>query len=151
MLSTGLEIPGAAGGLRESLDIDPFEGHSGERVVVVLDTTVGKIRFDPIKDTNGWKRVHVLDVGLGMVVDADLVEDMLARQRERIAEHKADEEAKAKGLKKLEFDDAPGDAYSELDKDALKDLCRERDLPVGGKVEDLRDRLRANDTEGDPS
>jgi len=45
-----------------------------------------------------------------------------------------------------------GDEYDELGKEALKDILRDRGLAVGGKVDELRDRLRADDeaTEEDP-
>lgn len=86
VLSVGIEIPGAAGGLRESLKIDPVQLHHGDKVYVLLETTANKIRFDPEKDEDGWKRVHVLDVDAGMIVDADLVAEHMATQKARIAE-----------------------------------------------------------------
>lgn len=86
VLSVGIEIPGAAGGLRESLKIDPVQLHHGEKVYVLLETTTDKIRFDPEKDEEGWKRVHVLAVEQGMLVDADLVAEHMAQQKARIAE-----------------------------------------------------------------
>lgn len=86
VLSVGIEIPGAAGGLRESLKIDPVQLHHGDKVYVLLETTANKIRFDPEKDEEGWKRVHVLDVDAGMIVDADLVAEHMATQKARIAE-----------------------------------------------------------------
>lgn len=85
VLSVGIEIPGAAGGLREALKIDPVQLRHGEKAYVLLETTTDKIRFDPEKDEDGWKRVHVLAVDQGMLVDADLVAEHLAQQRERIA------------------------------------------------------------------
>lgn len=204
VLSTGIEIPGAAGGLRESLAVDPFEGHKGQRVLVLLETTVDKLRFDPVKDTDGWKRVHILAVDLGMVVDPQDVEAMLAAQRERIAAHKAEAEAEAKGMETITYptdeelhtaheagehadlaitgcvdcqnegrvnpdnvtsladrleqqaadrggEAPPPDEYEGLTGPELKALCKERGLPVGGKVDDLRDRLRASDLGGAPS
>jgi hypothetical protein len=86
VLSVGIEIPGAAGGLRDALKIDPVQLRHGEKAYVLLETTTDKIRFDPDKDEDGWKRVHVLAVEQGMLVDADLVADHLATQRARIAE-----------------------------------------------------------------
>lgn len=84
VLSVGIEIPGAAGGLRESLKIDPLQLRHGERVFVVLETTVDKIRFDPVKDSDGWKRVHVLAAVQGMIVDASVVEAQLDENRRLI-------------------------------------------------------------------
>lgn len=86
VLSVGIEIPGAAGGLREALKIDPVQLRHGEKAYVLLETTTDKIRFDPDKDEDGWKRVHVLAVEQGMLVDGDLVAEHLATQKARIAE-----------------------------------------------------------------
>ncbi len=91
VLSVGIEIPGAAGGLREALKIDPVQLRHGEKAYVLLETTTDKIRFDPDKDEDGWKRVHVLAVEQGMLVDEDLVAEHLATQKARIAEARAAE------------------------------------------------------------
>jgi len=40
---------------------------------------------------------------------------------------------------------AEGDKYDAMDKDALKKEAKKRGLPVGGKVVELRERLRASD------
>lgn len=84
VLSVGIEIPGAAGGLREALKIDPVQLHKGDKAYVLLETTTDKIRFDPVKDSDGLKRVHILAVEQGMLVDESLVRDHLDRQRERV-------------------------------------------------------------------
>ena len=59
VLSSGIEIPNAAGGLRAALRIHPQEFHHGERRWVVLEVVVGKVRFDPVPKTSGLERVHV--------------------------------------------------------------------------------------------
>lgn len=102
VLSVGMEIPGAAGGLRESMKLDPVQLHKGQRVYVVLETTVDKIRFDPVKDSDGWKRVHVLNAEQGMIVDADLVQAHLDEQKARIQAAR-DAEAEAKRREGGEF------------------------------------------------
>lgn len=99
--SAGMEIPGAAGGLREAMKLDPVQLHKGQRVIVVLDTTVDKIRFDPLKDSDGWKRVHVLAVEQGLIAAvsggddgdeldggeaAQFIDRLLTEQRARLKE-----------------------------------------------------------------
>lgn len=149
VLSTGIEIPGAAGGLRDSLAVDPFEGHQGTKVFVLLETTVDKLRFDPVKDTDGWKRVHILAVELGLIVDAQDVEAMVAAQRVRIAEHAAAKEASEKGGRIVyPTDEELLEAHTNGDHaDALIEGCvecqREVDLEAKEKAdaEDLKTEL----------
>lgn len=83
----GIEIPGAAGGLREAMKIDPQEFHKGERVFIVLECVVGKVRFDPIDKTapdGDQRRVHVLDVEGATIVDESIVREHLDAQAERL-------------------------------------------------------------------
>lgn len=84
VLSVGIEMPSAAGGFQDALKIDPVVLHKDQRVLVLLDCTVGKIRFDPVKDTNGWQRVHVLRTVGATIVDGDVYDQALADQREAI-------------------------------------------------------------------
>lgn len=84
----GIEIPGAAGGLREALKFEPVELHKGETVYVVLECTVAKVRFDPTdKDDlleSDWTRVHVLDTESAALVDGNVVAEHLAEQKRRL-------------------------------------------------------------------
>lgn len=86
VLGVGIEIPSAAGGLRDALRIDPLVMHRNEERLVLLRCTVGKIRFDPVKDTKGVTRVHVLDTSEATIVDGEVFEEALAAQRTRIEE-----------------------------------------------------------------
>lgn len=100
VVQVGVELPGAAGGLRAALRVDPREFHQGDKVYVVHETTCTKVRFEPIdkSDPKGpQRRVHVLAVASATTVDADLVATQLDAQRERI-------EA-AKGIQRLPYDD----------------------------------------------
>ena len=87
VVEAGIEIPGAAGGLREAMKIDPATFHKGEQVFVVLECRVGKVRFDPI-DTDyldgPQRRVHVFVVTGATMVDGDLVRTQLTDQAEKI-------------------------------------------------------------------
>lgn len=87
----GIEIPGAAGGLRDAMKIEPAEFHKGETVYVVLQCVVGRVRFDPIdKDdpAGDQRRVHIFDVEGATMVDGDLVREHLDAQADRIARAK---------------------------------------------------------------
>lgn len=97
VIGVGIELPGAGGGLREALTIDPVVFHKGDEFHVVLRCKTGKVRFDPVKDTDAVRRVHVGDVLDAAIVDADDVKEMLEAQALRIEE--------ARGIQRLEFDD----------------------------------------------
>lgn len=87
VLAAGIEIPGAAGGLRDAMKIDPQQFHAGERLYVVLECDVAKIRFDPIQSGDemvGWRRTHVLSAQAATFVDADLVAEAIASQKRKI-------------------------------------------------------------------
>jgi hypothetical protein len=84
---SGIEIPGAAGGLRDPMKIDPQAFRKGERVYVVLECLVDKVRFDPIdhsEPAGDQRRVHVFSVQAATIVDGELVQDHLEAQRVRI-------------------------------------------------------------------
>lgn len=108
VLGVGVEIPGAGGGLRDALTIDPQEFHYGETVFVVIEGKVGKLRFDPIADAGeAVKRVHVLDVQAATIAERETVERLLDEQAQRIEQ--------AKGLQRLPFDDELHDAHESGD------------------------------------
>jgi len=104
VLGVGIEIPGAGGGLRDALTIDPQEFHYGDTVFVVIEGKVGKLRFDPVKDAGeAVKRVHVLDVQAATIAERETVERLLDEQAKRIEE--------AKGLARLPFGDELQEAH----------------------------------------
>lgn len=100
VLRSTIAITKAGDGLSEAMKIAPQEFHHGERVFVVLETTVGKVRFDPIKDTEALSRVHVLEAGLSTIVSEALVREVLDSQAETI---RLAQEAAA-GIKRLPWD-----------------------------------------------
>jgi hypothetical protein len=106
--------------------LDPVQLHKGERVYVVLETTVDKIRFDPVKDSDGWKRVHVLAAEQGMIVDESLVREHLDGLKARVAERDAAAaEAKRRQSGEFTLDEAALDAEHEQGQHAaeLRDGC----------------------------
>lgn len=87
VLEAGIEIPGAAGGLRDAMKIEPQTFHKGEQVFVVLECRVGKVRIDPLDMDyldGPQRRVHVFVVTNATMVDGDLVRTQLADQARRI-------------------------------------------------------------------
>jgi hypothetical protein len=106
VLSAGMEIPGAAGGLREPLKLDPIELALEESCFVVMQLKVNKVRFDPVKDADGGlTRVHVMEVVEAAFVDKDVVGEQLEETRRRIVERKKLEDD-AKGTPQLPLDEA---------------------------------------------
>lgn len=110
IISTGIEIPGAAGGLRDPLKVAPFTGHKGQKVFVLLETTVDKIRFDPLKDTEAWRQVSILKTDIATIVDEGFAKSHLDAQREAI--RLAEEEAA--GIQRLGLSDKADDGEPRL-------------------------------------
>lgn len=82
--AVGLEIRNAAGGLNESMKVDPVELHIDEEITVVLRCMVTKVRHDPLKDTDGLRRVHILTASDATIIEDELVADALDEQKKRI-------------------------------------------------------------------
>lgn len=83
-----VEIPGAAGGLRDAMRIDPQEFEQGERVFIVLEAICQKVRYEPIdgEHPEGTQQlVHILKATNATFVDEDLVREQLDRQKARVA------------------------------------------------------------------
>lgn len=81
--STGVAITNAGDGLSQAMKTDPMLLHSTDKVYVVLECEVGKITFEPIKDGDGYKRVHTLRAGTATLIDADSVGSAIDAQREK--------------------------------------------------------------------
>lgn len=56
-----IEIPGAAGGLRDALDVEPVEVAIDEIKTLVLRVRCKKVRFDEIKDSDCLARVQIFE------------------------------------------------------------------------------------------
>jgi len=137
VLRTTIAVTNAGDGLSDALKVDPKLMHLGEKVYVVLECEVAKVRFDPIKDTDALSRVHVLKAGTATLVDADLVRAQLDEQAERILRAK---EAEA-GISRLPYND-------ELQ--AQHDLGEHAELVPGCPDCDTEAELAADeDAEGD--
>lgn len=138
VLGVGIELPGAGGGLREALTIDPQVFHRDDVVHVVLKFKVGKVRFDPVKDTDAVRRVHIGEVLDAAIVSAEDVAEMLEAQAARIEE--------ARGILRLDFDQQElRDAHNEGEHaeglvEGCPDCDLEAELEASEAVEDLERR-----------
>lgn len=124
VVGVGIEIPGAGGGLRDALTIDPQEFHYDDTVFVVVEGKVGKLRFDPVKDAGGAvRRIHVLDVVGAVIAERATVEELLEAQAKRIEE--------ARGLARLPFGKTDEELLAEHEEgqhaDGLVEGCVECD------------------------
>lgn len=102
VIGVGVEMPGAAGGLRDALTVDPIVKHGGDIVYLAMKTKVKKVRFEPVFDEASdemmWRRVHVLDVLEGIIIEEENVQVMLEAQ--------AIEFERLRGLTRLPFNEA---------------------------------------------
>ncbi|HMJ75129.1 MAG TPA: hypothetical protein VK507_04105 [Iamia sp.] len=88
VLSSGVTMPGASGGLNKALTVNGMELHKGDSVVLAVECTVAELRFPPVKDTDGVQRVHVLHVDNAAVIDHTVVAAALEAQLLKVEESK---------------------------------------------------------------
>lgn len=87
VLETSIAVTNAGDGLSAALAVDPQEFQIGEKVYVVLETEVSKIRHEPLKDSpTNFRRVHILKAGNATTVDSQLVAGVLDEQRRKLEE-----------------------------------------------------------------
>lgn len=89
VIAVGMEIPGAAGGLREPLKVDPVELEIDDVVYGIFKLRTDKVRFVGIKETDALQRVHIMETIEATLVSADLAIPALAAQAKRIEDAKA--------------------------------------------------------------
>lgn len=83
----GVEIPGAAGGLRDAMKVDPVEFHQGDSGVLALSWECVKVRFEPLvrdEPDGEQRRVHIFRVTGAAFTDAERARDDIAAQADRI-------------------------------------------------------------------
>lgn len=84
VLSASVSVTNAGDGLSNALAVEPIEMHVGETGIIALEYEVAKVRFDPIKDTPGLQRVHILRAGTATFIDEKTVAMALEQQKARI-------------------------------------------------------------------
>lgn len=104
VIGSSIQITKAGDGLSEALSVEPASFHLGEKRYVVLECIVAKIRYTEVKDTKALKREHTFEAQGATIVDATLVADLIAAQREVILRAKED----AAGIQRLPMDEDPG-------------------------------------------
>lgn len=108
----GIELPGAAGGLREAMKVAPESFLQGEEVWIAIKARVAKVRHEPIdgKELDGdQRRVHVLAIEGSAFVDAEVVETHIAAMSERITRAREREQ----GIGRLPTDDEAAELAKE--------------------------------------
>ncbi len=133
------------------MKIDPQQFHAGERLYVVLECDVAKIRFDPIASGDemvGWRRTHVLAAQAATFVDADLVAEAIASQKRKI--QLANEAAAGIGRLAFDGDDEAVKAHDEgLHASGLVPGCPKCDAEWEGEHDDPGTGETMTQVEGD--
>lgn len=122
VIAASIAITKAGDGLSDALSVDPQAFHLGEKLYVVLECEVAKIRYEDVKDTGSLRRQHTLEAKAATFVDATLVSDLVDAQKDAVQRAK---EAAA-GIERLPFEDTPGQDLSplqRLSKQQLRDLA----------------------------
>lgn len=83
VIASGVELPGASGGLNKALRVNGLELHHGETAYLIIEAKVVKVRHDEVKDTAALERVHVLKVQNATTIDEASVRDALDAQVKR--------------------------------------------------------------------
>jgi hypothetical protein len=107
VIASKIEIPGAAGGLRDAMQVEPVQLGHDEEVVLVMKCRVKKVRFDEVKDGEGTLvRVHVLEplANETAFIDEEFVRDHMAEYRDRIRRARE----RAAGIERIPFDSIEG-------------------------------------------
>lgn len=149
VIQAKIEIPDAAGGLREAMAIEPRAWHKGDRCFVLLECLVNKVRVDPITDdlVGPQARVHVLKTLAGTVLEPDVAKDWIDGQKDRIL--KAKEQALGiQQVAELNPDGSPapgmGDVSPALtDADGFVDPANVRTVLENLSKDDLRAMCKA--------
>lgn len=97
VLTASVEMPNAAGGLREPMQFDPKVIHHEDEGYLVLKYKARRVGFKPIPNTQALNRVVTLDITEGTFADEGDVAALLDAQRARVAEGKARAEAAEAG------------------------------------------------------
>lgn len=85
IVSTNVAITRAGDGLSEAMKTEPRVLHLGEKVYIVIEAEVMKVRFSPLRDDEGLlSRTHILAAGTAAFIDVDVVREVLDTQRERL-------------------------------------------------------------------
>lgn len=138
VIASSIAITKAGDGLSDALSVEPQAFHLGEKLYVVLECDVAKVRHSDVKDTGALRREHTFQARGATIVDATLVADLVQAQKDAIRVAKE----KAAGIEALPFEDEPQPPTSALDRrtrDQLFALCDANGITVGRSAK--KDRL----------
>lgn len=127
VLATSLAVTNTGDGLSEALAVDPQILHQGDRGAILLEYEVAKVRFDPVKDTHGLTRVHILKAKTGTLLDLEEAAERLEEQRRRIAE--------ATGQEELPFDNDSEEGVESVG-DLIEGSGLDQALAIAAEAED---------------
>jgi hypothetical protein len=99
-----LRIVKAGDGLSSAMEIEPLVLHNGDQVDLVVRGHVTGIAHVPFqKDDDRLLRVQTVTADVSTVVDGQLVEEVVVKQKARLQEH----EDRKKGIEKIDTSDGP--------------------------------------------
>lgn len=132
VIGSSIKITRAGDGLSQALAVTPVAYELGAKVFVVLECDVDKVTYGEVKDTDALRREHTFAAAMATIVDADLVKDLIDRQREIIVKSREE----AAGIQRLpmgEGEPAPHPArvlLDELKKDKLREIAEANGVKV---------------------
>jgi len=88
-----IKLTNAGDGLSDAMAIEPAEYQIGDTIHIVIEATVRRVAYEPVKDTDVLKRVHTLRADFGMVVPESVVGKSLDKTRRAVE--------RAKGVERL--------------------------------------------------
>jgi hypothetical protein len=98
VVQTGLRLRGAGDGLSNAMKVDPQVLHHGDTVFLVVEATVARVSYDPVKGNEElFCRVHDLRSSAATIVPKELVADALGEHKERLERVRESE----KGIQRL--------------------------------------------------
>lgn len=79
VVAVGLIVTSLGDGLSDAVAVAPDELHHGQRIKLLVDAEVTKVRFDPVKDTNVLTRIHIAKASTAALVEESAVAAIMER------------------------------------------------------------------------
>lgn len=148
VIGAKVAITKAGDGLSDALAVEPTAFPLGSKLYVVLEVTVDKVRYVPVKDTGSLVREHTLAAQGATFVDEELVGGLIDQTKELVRKRK-EEEA---GIQSIPFGEPDEDAdehavarelLDQLKKDVLRKIADANGIVYRSKAtaSDLIDML----------
>ncbi len=101
VLNAAIAVTNAGDGLSAAMSVDPRELHVGEKVYLLIEAEVAKVRFEAIKDTEALSRVHVLRAGTATFMEPADALDAITTMADRVLKAKEAE----RGIARLPYEE----------------------------------------------